>query len=83
MKNIRSSVVVSIIAIILLLVVTEQVNAFTIVGDCFGPCTDACEQICKSKGYKDWFCGSFKDKTGCCCKPPKNQSFGQSVKMNN
>ncbi|KAF3521978.1 hypothetical protein F2Q69_00046185, partial [Brassica cretica] len=61
----------------------EQVNAFTIIGDCFGPCTDACEHICKSKGYKESFCGSFRDKTGCCCRPPKNQIFGQSVNFNN
>ncbi|KAL0660824.1 hypothetical protein Bca4012_097661 [Brassica carinata] len=83
MKSIRYSVVVSTITIIFLLVATEQVNAFTIIGDCFGPCTDACEHICKSKGYKESFCGSFRDKTGCCCRPPKNQIFGQSVNFNN
>ncbi|KAF8050764.1 hypothetical protein N665_0701s0007 [Sinapis alba] len=81
MSNIRSSIVVSTIAIILLLVVTEQANAFTIIGDCFGPATDACEQICKSKGYKEAFFGSFRDKTGCCCRPPKKQTYGQSNQL--
>ncbi|XP_019089543.1 PREDICTED: defensin-like protein 75 [Camelina sativa] len=81
-KNI-SLAVVGTIAIILLLVIAEQANAFTVDADCFGPCTNNCQQLCISKGYTDWTCGSFRTGTSCCCKPRKKQIFKQATRLNN
>ncbi|EOA19110.1 hypothetical protein CARUB_v10007778mg [Capsella rubella] len=83
MAKIKSLDVVGTIAIILLLLVAEQANAFTVDADCFGPCTPNCQQLCISKGYKDWTCASFRMGTSCCCKPRKQQMFEQASQLNN
>ncbi|XP_019085779.1 PREDICTED: defensin-like protein 75 [Camelina sativa] len=83
MAKIRSLDVVGTIAIILLLVIAEQANAITVDADCIGPCTSNCQQLCISKGYKDWTCASFRTKVSCCCKPRKQQIFEQPALLNN
>ncbi|KFK30562.1 hypothetical protein AALP_AA7G277900 [Arabis alpina] len=82
MKN-QSSYVATAILAILLLVIAEQANAYTVQADCIGPCTDNCQQICMSKGYTGWTCASFRTGTGCCCTPPKNPIVEESDQPNN
>ncbi|KAF8092125.1 hypothetical protein N665_0423s0010 [Sinapis alba] len=82
MDQIRFKDVVATIAIIFLLVIAEQANAVSVDADCYGQCTNHCEQTCKSKGYTGWFCSAFRGKSGCCCTPRKKISE-QSVQLNN
>ncbi|KAF8049326.1 hypothetical protein N665_2239s0003 [Sinapis alba] len=83
MEKIKSLVVVSTITIILLLTITEQVNAIVVDdADCIEACSPNCEHTCKSKGYTGWFCGAFRVKSACCC-TPKKKTFGQFVQRRN
>ncbi|EOA28480.1 hypothetical protein CARUB_v10024690mg [Capsella rubella] len=79
MAKIRCLDVVGTITIILMLVMAEQANAITVDADCYGPCTNNCQQLCISKGYKDGTCAAFRTKSSCCCKPRKKQIFEQAM----
>ncbi|ESQ53245.1 hypothetical protein EUTSA_v10027362mg [Eutrema salsugineum] len=83
MDKIRSLDVLSIIAITLLLVTAEQANGTSVDADCIGPCTNQCDMYCKSMGYTHGECGSFRGKSGCCCKPPIHPIFEHSALLNN
>ncbi|KAG7544617.1 hypothetical protein ISN44_As12g001920 [Arabidopsis suecica] len=82
MAKIKSLDVIT-IAIVLLLVIAGQATAITVQADCIGPCNDNCQQLCKSKGYKDWTCAAFRTKSSCCCKPPRHPIFEQNAQLNN
>ncbi|ESQ50901.1 hypothetical protein EUTSA_v10022951mg [Eutrema salsugineum] len=67
MDKIRSLVVFSTIAIILLLVITEQTNAYGEDHICIGRCTPTCTEECMSQDYSTGDCKRVGTYIACCC----------------